>query len=221
MKKLFLSIAFILPFSIYAQSAITIEPNPTSTGILTDLKLNDQGKVVAVNDAIKTYYYNASNLDFMPNTTNSVEMNKFTRDDITYGTAYFGTTAPEEDFMLAPIDLPHGATIIRLRSYYIDESTGANGKNLTIKLIRRAKGTNGNPLVEELIASNVSTTPTLHHNFMDIETSTATLTTNNVVDNITYHYFIKIIVAEIDFDVNFNWVGNILAIRDVELQYTF
>lgn len=211
MKKLILSfiLSSFLGAGLFAQSSFTITPNPTASGIISDLKIDAQGKILK---ATQTYYYNASNLDFLPISSNSTEFNKFTRDDFTTGICYFSTAANESSYMVAPVDLADGATITRLKTFYID-NLGA--ENMTIELIRRLKTLTA--ATDDVITTN--TTP--NTNSANIRTIQASVSTNNVIDNLTYHYFIKVKIGDFTGDATQQWRGALLGIRDVEIQYTY
>lgn len=211
MKKLILSfiLSSFLGAGLFAQSSFTITPNPTASGIISDLKIDAQGKILK---ATQTYYYNASNLDFLPISSNSTEFNKFTRDDFTTGICYFSTAANESSYMVAPVDLADGATITRLKTFYID-NLGA--ENMTIELIRRLKTLTA--ATDDVITTN--TTP--NTNSANIRTIQTSVSTNNVIDNLTYHYFIKVKIGDFTGDATQQWRGALLGIRDVEIQYTY
>jgi hypothetical protein len=185
--------------------------------LTSDANGNATWQTLVVPTATTTSYYNASNLDFMPYTNFLTEFAKFTRDDAVMGTCYFSSAANESQFMIAPIDLPDGAIINQMKTFFVDNSTGASGKNITILLIRRQKASSTHSFPELIISTNITT----DGSNTNVRTVQATVATNNVVDNQTYHYFIKATIDDGDLDSNLSWVGNLLAIRDVELQYVF
>jgi hypothetical protein len=209
MKKLILLLIFIPLIGAFSQSSFTITPNPTASGTVSDLKIDAQGKILK---ATQTYYYNASNLDFLPISSNSTEFNKFTREDFTTSICYFSTAANESSYMVAPVDLADGATITRLKTFYIDNIAA---ENMTIELIRRLKSLT--TATDDVIATN--TTP--NTNSANIRTVQATVSASNVIDNLTYHYFIKVKIGDFTGDATQQWRGALLGIRDVELQYTY
>lgn len=209
MKKLILLLIFIPLIGAFSQSSFTITPNPTVSGTVSDLKIDAQGKILK---ATQTNYYNASNLDFLPISSNSTEFNKFTRDDFTTGICYFSTAANESSYMVAPVDLTDGATITRLKTFYIDNIAA---ENMTIELIRRLKTLTA--ATDDVIATN--TTP--NTNSANIRTVQVTVSANNVIDNLLYHYFIKVKIGDFTGDATQQWRGALLGIREVELQYTY
>jgi hypothetical protein len=211
MKKLILSLILSSHLGVggclFAQSSFTITPNPTPSGVVSDLKIDVQGKILT---ATQTHYYNASNLDFFSNFT--INWNFLTRDD--NGTCYFSNVASanESYFMLAPVDIPNGAVITRLKTFYVDNTSA---EQLTVELIRRLK--TENPQTNDVIATNLSTANVN----TSIRTAQATVSTNNVIDNLLYHYFIKVKIGDFSDVPTQQWRGSALAIRDVELQYTY
>jgi hypothetical protein len=213
-KTLFTILLFVAIQNIaLAQSSIIIEPNPSTAGTLTDLKLNSAGKIVAANDPTKTHYYNASNLDFLPNSTVTSRWNAFVRDHENTRIAYFETTLNESVFMLAPVDLPDGAVITRMRSFYIDNTSA---EILFIELIRRQKTTT-TIATEDVMASSQSSSA----NSASVRTVLNTTISNPTIDNEIYHYFIKVKIGDFTGDATQQWRSNLLGIRNVELQYTY
>lgn len=211
MKKLILLLLALVGSKAFAQSTIIIEPNPSSAGTLTNLKLNATGRVVAANDPTKINYYNASNLDFLPNSTITSRWNAFVRDHENTRIAYFDATQNESSFMLAPVDLPDGAVITRMRSFYIDNTSF---EILFIELIRRQKTTT-TIATEDVMA----TTQSANTNSASVRIVQTTTIANATIDNEIYHYFIKVKIGDFTGDATQQWRVNLLGIRDVELQY--
>ena len=158
-----------------------------------------------------THYLNTNNLDFLPNFTQNTNMNIFIRDD--NGTAYFSNvaSATEINFMLAPVDLPDGAVVTRLKSFYVDNTSA---EQLTIELIRRLK--TENTQTNDVMATNLSAAT----NNVSIRTVQTTTILNSTIDNNLYHYFIKVKIGDFSDVPTQQWRGAALAIRDVEVQYT-
>lgn len=212
MKKTLITLLLFVAIKTitFAQSAIVIEPNPSSTGTLTDLKLNSAGKIVAANTPTKTHYYNASNLDFLPNSTVTSRWNAFVRENDPVRIAYFESSQNESSYMVAPVNLPHGATITRFRASYYDNSP----EKLFIQLIRRHKTTTSLP-TEDVMAEVQSTDFSLVH-----ISSTSTIQ-NEEINNLIYYYFIKVSIGDFTGDATQQWRGAALGIRNVELQYNY
>ena len=163
----------------------------------------------------KTYYYNASNLDFLPNTTATATWNAFTRDHENTRIAYFATTMRENTYMLAPVDLPDGSVITRLKAFYIDDN---NLETLLVDLIRRQKITTTIPLASEDIMATVQSAASISPNVRTVQDNTIS---NSTIDNNIYHYFIKVKIGDCSgCDLTQNWRDSSLGIRAVELQYT-
>lgn len=217
MKKLILSFILSLPLGaggwLFSQSSFTITPNPTASGTVSDLKIDAQGKILK---ATQTYYYNASNMDFLPNDAFTSSWNAFVRDNSSTRIAFFDATRSETSYMIAPVDLPDGAVITRMKSFYIDNTSA---EILFIDLIRRIKTTTSIPLAsEDIMATNQSAAS----NLATIRTVQTATITNPTIDNNIYYYFIKVKIADCEgCDPTQNWRGNLLGIRDVELQYTY
>ncbi len=164
----------------------------------------------------KTNYYNASNMDFLPSDAFTSNLNAFTRDNLNTRIAFFDATRTEISYMIAPVDLPDGAVITRMKSFYIDNTSA---EILFTDLIRRNKTTTTITLVAEDIMATVQSAVT---NLASVRTVQTTTITNPTIDNATYYYFIKVKIADCDgCDPTQNWRGNLLGIRDVELQYTY
>jgi hypothetical protein len=211
MKKLILSISLLtISRLVYSQSSITIEPNPSSSGTLTDLKINSSGKIVATNDPSKSHYYNASNLDFFPISTITSRWNAFVREGDAVRIAYFQSSQNESSFMVATVNLPNGAIITRLRASYYDNST----EKLFIQLIRRHKTTNTIPN-EDIMAEVQSTDGSLVH------ISSSNTIQNEEINNLNYYYFIKVSIGDFTGDATQQWQGAALGIRNVELLYNY
>ncbi len=164
----------------------------------------------------KTNYYNASNMDFFPNVTFTTTWNVFTRDNVNTRIAFFDAGATETAYMIAPVDLPDGAVITRMKSFYIDNTSL---ETLFVDLIRRNKTTTSIPLASEDIMATQQSAAT---NSTSIRTVQTTTVANATIDNATYYYFIKVKIGDCEgCDPTQNWRGNLLGIRDVELQYTY
>jgi hypothetical protein len=217
MKKTLSFILLIFCSSMaFAQSAIIIEPNPVpARGVRKNIQLDFEGRIVE--NPPNTYYYNISNIDFVPTgyLNENAFLSSFKRDETKYGTAYFVDGTVEDYWMVAPVDLPDGAVIDNLSAYFIDKSTGANSENLTIRLIRRTINQNLIPSPEVIIASAETTDGTT----MAVRSVNTTITANNTVNNNLYTYFIKVLVEDVNIDVGYHWKGEILAIKTVRLRY--
>jgi hypothetical protein len=164
----------------------------------------------------KTNYYNASNMDFFPNLSQTTTWNGFVRDHENTRIAYFVNTIRENVFMLAPVDLPDGAVITRLKAFYIDNTSA---EKLFIDLIRRDKSTTSITLAAEDIMGTVQSANTNSTNIRTVQNLTIA---NSTIDNNIYHYFIKVKIGDCSgCDLTQNWADNSLGIRAVELQYTY
>jgi hypothetical protein len=164
----------------------------------------------------KTNYYNASNMDFLPNLTLTSTWNAFNRDNQNTRIAFFASTVSENAYMIAPVDLPDGAIITRLKAFYIDNTSA---ETLFIDLIRRNKSTTTITLAAEDIMGTVQSANTNSANIRTVQNLTVA---NSTIDNNIYHYFIKVKIGDCEgCDLTQNWRGDLLGIRAVELQYTY
>lgn len=112
-------------------------------------------------------------------------------------------------FMEAPVNVPDAATITSMSAYFADNSV----KDIRIELHRRTYVGNTSTVIGTITSSGASGNT-------NILSGTISVNANNIVDNATYLYYLRVFVIN-SMNTAVIWDGTNLTINQVKLIYSY
>ncbi len=175
--------------------------NFVGAGLVTAMRITSDNNVEVARDIqAESFQYETPKLSYCAISGDAFHSASGDPFQASSGTGGAFMTVATSGWLTAPVTLPHGATVIRMRAYFNDNVPG----DMTINLNTRSHGGS--------IAQAVASISTTGFSGSSLQATTTTIV-NPIINNNTTHYHIRVFSS--------GWPGNSsLAIKSVVIEYT-